>query len=113
MNPQQNSIRTKWSMAIHVAVLISATTVTVVGQTEDVIYRFLGANGYHPEGGLISDSAGDRFIFRPTVALTGRGRHSPSHLLSWRRGGHRILFARRSAEGCPAMTPSPSAVCHP
>jgi len=69
MNPQQNSIRTKWSMAIHVAILISATTVTAVGQTEDVIYRFLGANGYHPEGGLISDSAGDRFIFRPTVAL--------------------------------------------
>jgi len=60
MNCKQNLLLTQWAMAIFIAILILAGSVLAVGQTESVIYRFQGgSDGIDPEGGLISDKAGN------------------------------------------------------
>jgi len=68
---KQNLCPTKWSMAIFIAMVVLAGSVFAVGQTERVVYRFHGGNdGADPDGGLISDQAGNFY-----GAVRGGGAH--------------------------------------
>ena len=68
---KQNLFPTKWSMAIFIAMVVLAGSVFAVGQTERVVYRFHGGNdGADPDGGLISDQAGNFY-----GAVRGGGAH--------------------------------------
>jgi uncharacterized repeat protein (TIGR03803 family) len=88
MNPRQNAFFTKWPMAIFIVVMILAGGVLAVGQTERVVYRFQdGSDGFQPQGGLITDQAGN---FYGTTSVGGVGGGGTVFQLSppAQQGGH-------------------------
>ena len=62
MKRNQNLFSAKWSTVTSIAILVLVGSVLAVGQTERVVHRFQGGNdGFQPEGGLITDQAGNLY----------------------------------------------------